>query len=205
MKRSLRSNIGSSERNTPFGELIAKNKELNTQEKRIWSQQGRLIRMLPENWKVAEVARENGVRQKAVTYLASNAVVIEIGSSDIIKAKRTLMLMPGVKHVEEDHEIKFDTFQSLRQIGVTSVYEMLSMDELDIGRGIKIAMTDDGNYVNTSMMNDTGFALPADMPSDRGERSNVNKKLIVSRAYGIYSYSYQEPEESNHGIQYIYI
>ena len=198
MKRSLRNSL---ERNTPLGEFIANNKELRAQEKRVRSQQERLIAALPEGWKVAEIARENGKRQKAVTHIVSNAVVIDIGNSDVRKAKSTLILMPGVKSVEEEHEIMLNTFQSLGQIGATSVYETLGLSELDIGRGIKIAVTDNGNYVDTEMMNDEGFALPADIPADRGEISNVNNKLIVSRAYGTYNHSYQEPDESNHGIQ----
>ena len=198
MKRSLRN---SHVRNTPLGELIAKNKELKAQERRVKSQQERVIAALPEGWKVAEVVRENGKRQKAMTHIASNTVVIDIGDSDVRKAKSMLMLMQGVKGVKEEHAIKFSTFQSRNQIGAASVYETLGLSELEIGRGIKIAITDNGNYVNTTMMNDEGFTLPEDVPADRGEISNVNNKLIVSKAYGEYVHSYQEPGDENHGIQ----
>ena len=200
MRRSLRTNNGN-ERNAPLAEAISRNKELQLQEKRISSQQESFISSIPEHWKVAEILRENGRKQKAVTSIASNSVVIDIGDSDEREAIRTLMLMPGVRKVDVEHKIKLKTFQSLDQIGATAVYEAFGMSELDAGRGIKICVIDDGNYMKTRMMDDEGFSLPLELPSDRGEEENINNKLIISRKYGTHRSSYPTIAEDFHGIQ----
>ena len=192
---------GSNERNVPLSKAISKNKELRLQTERVKSQQENFISVIPKQWKVAEILRENGEKQKAVSHITSNSVVIDIGESDVSEAVRTLMVIPGVKKVEREHKIKLDTFQALDQIGATAVYEAFGMEELDIGKGLKIAVIDDGNYVKTKMMDDEGFSLPLDLPSNRGEMENVNNKLIISRRYGSYTASYQNRSESTHGIQ----
>ena len=199
MRRGLRAN--SDERNVPLAEAISKNKELQLQEKRINSQQENFISSIPGQWKVPEVYKGNGGKQKAVSKISSNSVVIDIGGSDERDAMRKLMLIPGVKKVEKEQEIKTNTFQSLEQIGATPVYETFGMSELDAGKGIKIAVTDNGNYVKNRMMDDEGFSLPVDLPSDRGEMENVNNKLIVSRKFGDYEHSYQAKNDDCHGIQ----
>lgn len=198
MKRSV---YNGNQRNIPLSELISTTKELKFQEKRIKTQQDTFISKIPKQWKIAEIPEENEKMHKIVSYLESNSVVIDIGESDVSDSIEKLMSIPGVKSVEEEHEIKFDTFQCLDQIGATFVYNAFEMNELDIGKGIKIAVTDNGNYVNTSMMNDGGFSLPTDIPDDRGEASNINNKLIISRAYGSHNNSYPTEIENNHGIQ----
>ena len=199
MRRGLRGN--SNERNAPLAEAISKNKELQLQEKRIKSQQEIFISSVPEQWKVAEFYKENGRKQKAVSKISSNSVVIDIGDSDEMDAMRKLMLIHGVKKVEKEQKIKTNTFQSLDQIGATPVYETFGMSELDAGKGIKIAVTDNGNYVKNRMMDDEGFSLPVDLPSDRGEMENVNNKLIVSKLFGELEHSYPSETEECHGIQ----
>ena len=196
MRRGL-----TNERNAPLAEAISRNKELQLQEKRVKSQQERFISAISANWKVAEIPRENGRKQKAVTSIASNSVVIDIGESNTREAIRDLMLMPGVRKVVEEHKIKFKTFQSLDQIGATSVYESFRMGELDAGRGIKICVIDTGNYVKNPMMDDEGFSLPEVIPSYRGEMENVNNKLIVSKKYGVHEHSYPGKYDNYHGIQ----
>ena len=200
MRRSLRAN-SDNERIDPFAEAVSRNKELQLQERRIKSQHEGLISSIPRHWKVAELLRENGRKQKAVTSIASNSVVIDIGDSDEKEAVRKLMLIPGVRKVEREHKFKSDTFQSLDQIGATAVYEAFGMSELDAGKGIKIAVTDAGNYVKNRMMDDEGFSLPEDIPSDRGEMENVNNKLIVSKLFGELEHSYPSETEECHGIQ----
>lgn len=191
----------SSERNVPLSKAIAKNKELSFQAERVKSQQESFISSLPGQWKVAEILRENGKKERAVSHIASNSVVIDIGDSDASEAVRTLMAISGVSKVDREPKLVPDTFQALDQIGATSVYETLGMSELDIGKGIKIAVIDSGNYVGTRMMDDEGFSLPLDLPSNRGEEANVNNKLIVSRSYGSYNTSYPAANETCHGIQ----
>lgn len=191
----------STEGNVPLSVAISRNRELRLQDMKIKSQQNEFISAIPKTWKIAEVPRENGKTQMAVTRIASNSVVVDIGTSNPKDAVRQLMLMPGVKRVEEERKIKFNTYQSLDQIRATPVYEALGLEELDIGRGIKIAVIDSGNIANTSMMHDEGFSLPTDIPADRGELSNVNNKLIISRKYGSFEHSYQEIDGFCHGLQ----
>lgn len=199
MRRGLGAN--SNERNVPLTEAISRNKDLQLQEKRIRSQQESFISSIPEGWKVAEITRENGKKQEAVSKISSNSVVIDIGDSNENEAMKKLMLIPGVRKVTKEQKVKTNTFQSLDQIGATPVFETFGNEELEIGKGIKIAVTDDGNYVKNQMMDDTGFSLPADIPADRGEMENVNNKVIISRLYGNFNHTYQEKNESCHGIQ----
>ena len=134
MRRSVDAGSG---RTVSIKEIIAQNEKVRLQERRIRAQQDNFVSSIPGSWKIAEVSRENGKKEEAISYIASNSVVIDIGDSDVKKAVRSLVLMPGVRKVKEEKEIEFDTFQSLDQIGATSVYESFGMGELDAGRGGK--------------------------------------------------------------------
>lgn len=168
---------------------------------RIQEQQQQLIENLPKEWKVAKVMRENGAYRDAITSIVSNTVTIDVGDEplkDVAEKLREIIPFASVDNVRSP---KLLLYSSRAQIGTDeALLELGATEELDAGKGVKIAICDNGNYVGVDMMNDDGFSLPADLPADIGEAENCNKKLIVSKKYG-FDQSFQNPSDENHGIQ----
>ena len=168
----------------------------------IQSQQKALIESLPKEWKVAKILRENGVSKDALTSVASNTVTIDVGNEPLKEVAEKLRSIVPFASVELIEEPKLFLFASRKQIGTEeALAEIGATSELDAGKGIKIAICDNGNYAKIDMMNDKGFSLPADLPDDRGELENCNNKLVVSKKFGDFKTSYQESADEPHGIQ----
>lgn len=168
---------------------------------RIQEQQRQLIDNLPKEWKVAKVMRENGVYRDAITSIVSNTVTIDVGDEPLKEVAEKLRGIVPFVSVDNVRTPKLLLYSSRKQIGTEeALAELGATEELDAGKGVKIAICDNGNYVGVDMMNDEGFTLPDDLPADVGEVENCNNKLIVSKKYG-FDHSYQEPKDENHGIQ----
>lgn len=173
----------------------------NDRKERIQEEQQALIDNLPEGWKVAKILRENGVSQDAITSVVSNTVAIDVGDETLESVASKLRGVVPFASIEPVLNPKLFLYASRDQIKTEEALSKLGFtEELDAGKGIKIAICDNGNYVNVDMMNDEGFDPPYDLPADVGETENCNNKLIVSKKYG-FSSSYQSKSDENHGIQ----
>lgn len=168
---------------------------------RIQEQQKQLLDNLPEEWKVAKILRENGIYQDAITSIVSNTVTLDVGNDTLSDVGSKLRDIVPFVSVDYDIKPKLFLYESRMQIGTEEALLNLGItNELDAGKGMKIAICDNGNYVGVEMMKDDGFDLPYDLPADIGESENTNNKLIVSKKYG-FNQSYQKPTDENHGIQ----
>ena len=110
-----------------------------------------------------------------------NAVFIEIDPSKVEKVKE----FPGVKYIQKDKMYRLKLDGANRVCGNVAVYRRLGMSNLDIGKGMKIAILDTGIDISNPMFDDTGFEYPEGFnPGDDNESEYTNNKVIVAKNFG---------------------
>ncbi len=110
-----------------------------------------------------------------------NAVFVEIEPDLVEKIKQ----YPGVKSVEKEKVYKLNLDGANRVCGNVAVYRRLGMSNLDIGKGMKIAILDTGIDISNPMFNDEGFEYPQGFdPGADNEADYTNNKVIVAKNFG---------------------
>ncbi|BBB32384.1 hypothetical protein TTHT_0819 [Thermotomaculum hydrothermale] len=110
-----------------------------------------------------------------------NAVFVEIDANKVEKLKE----FPGVKYIQKDKIYKLELDGANRVCDNVAVYRRLGMSNLDIGKGVKIAILDTGIDISNPMFNDEGFEYPEGFnPGDDNEQDYTNNKVIVAKNFG---------------------
>ena len=110
-----------------------------------------------------------------------NAVFVEIEPSMVEKIKT----YPGVKLVQKERVYKLNLDGVNRVCGNVAIYRRLGMSNLDIGKGIKIAILDTGIDISNPMFDDEGFEYPEGFnPGADNESEFTNNKVIVAKNFG---------------------
>ncbi len=110
-----------------------------------------------------------------------NAVFVELDPAQVEKVKE----FPGVKSVQKDRVYTLKLDGANRVCGNVAVYRRLGMSNLDIGKGMKIAILDTGIDISNPMFDDTGFEYPAGFdPGADNETDYTNNKIIVAKNFG---------------------
>ncbi len=129
---------------------------------------------------VASYINELGLEVQASYQIAFNGMAVDPGDVPLAQARRALQAMPGVKAVFHDYRYTPDLYASLDLINAPALWSELGGRE-DAGRGIKLASMDGGLHHDAPMFDGTGWDYPPGYP--KGDTSNTNGKIIVSRAY----------------------
>ncbi|MEM7531869.1 MAG: S8 family serine peptidase [Chloroflexota bacterium] len=132
---------------------------------------------------------EFGVHQEASYQLVLNGIAVALdGRADHaqqVQLQRQIAKMPGVKAVYPDQLYTTRLYTSTSLIQTLSAWDLSGVDGIDhAGAGVKIASLDGGLHKDAPMFDGSGYTYPAGYePDGKGETSNNNGKIIVSRTY----------------------
>ncbi|MHB1294817.1 MAG: S8 family serine peptidase [Anaerolineae bacterium] len=118
--------------------------------------------------------------QVAAEYrIALNGLAVRLPEGDV-DAVGTLLGLPGVRAVYEEHAFELSTFSSVPAIGANAFWPTVG-GSANAGAGVRIAILDDGIAIDHPMFDATGYSYPGGYP--RGDTRFSTAKVIVARAY----------------------
>lgn len=142
----------------------------------------------------------SGERVPTGANILSNAITVDIGASPIRPAIAAIRSLPSVRSVHLATPTESKLFEVVKQISADAAWSAMNVSDATAGRGVKIAFVDNGAYASHPMMADDNIEYlnmsHVELPSDP---NNTNKKVAVSRAYGV-RYSYPTIYGNQHGI-----
>jgi subtilisin family serine protease len=142
------------------------------------------LRGLNQKCRLAECCdSRGGKRQHRYRLLFNGLTLTPTGNGD--KLAQEIRRLPGVKAVYRDRAQHPALFASRDFIAFPQICRNPGIGSpANAGRGIKIAILDEGLHHLSPMFSGEGFSFPPEIPAPGlGDSRNNNGKIIVSRAY----------------------
>jgi subtilisin family serine protease len=135
--------------------------------------------------KISTYKNEKGIAFEHRYNLLFNGFAIDIGSTDEDDAMKQISNIQGVRNVYKVKTYYKSMYASLPLISAPFVWNHGAIGGVEnAGKGIKIAIMDEGVHKDAPMFDGTGFSYPVDYPfGGIGLKSNNNGKIIASRFY----------------------